>query len=533
MKRETMIKACRSGDVATVRRIIIEVGLEQSAVDPGEISSLSRLLSAANSSGMSPLSHACWCGRAEVVDLLLRAGADVNMADATAVGWTPLHAASMGNATIVESLLRVGGVRKDVRDAFGSTPLFLAAFNDHRDVVKLLLDSGADRNIADEDGRTPLLVASRRGNLSVVELLLANGADVDAASHDGTTPLIAAASGGHADVVRLLLHFGADTDAKNGDGRTARDASKDPSISDMITREEDRRKRCRGTDSDSEDEEMHRRRGVSGGSPKREATISAHIDDVARMHEACRIDDADAVEEMLLSGFDKDRTSISELTPLNIACYNRSPRAVDVLLRHGADMEKAGLMGQTPLHSACFARHRNIVESLLRAGARRDSRDVEGRTPLDIASSVGYDDIVALLRGSAVVEVIATSKSAPLVYDPILKRFGPRIEEIKIPFRRLVSVMASASAPLAYHLIPKSGDQLVEEMDTSDAAPPASVPALARPCKVCMEREIDIALVPCGHVVVCGDCWLKFPEDKRECPVCRRASTSVLKIYIS
>jgi len=48
-------------------------------------------------------------------------------------------------------------------------------------------------------------------------------------------------------------------------------------------------------------------------------------------------------------------------------------------------------------------------------------------------------------------------------------------------------------------------------------------------CKVCMEREIDTALLHCKHSVLCYDC-AKTLDD---CPICRKPITQVLKIYRS
>ena len=60
--------------------------------------------------GMSPLYHAVARGRATVVKLLLRAGADVNLAESHMPGLpTPLHnAASYGRIDVAELLLQAG-----------------------------------------------------------------------------------------------------------------------------------------------------------------------------------------------------------------------------------------------------------------------------------------------------------------------------------------------------------------------------------------------------------------------------------------
>ena len=37
-------------------------------------------------------------------------------------------------------------------------------------------------------------------------------------------------------------------------------------------------------------------------------------------------------------------------------------------------------------------------------------------------------------------------------------------------------------------------------------------------CKICMDKQVSIALKSCGHIVCCDDCAPKLP---RNCPLCR------------
>lgn len=71
-------------------------------------------------------------GKKPIVNILLEAGADVNMAN-----------------------------------AHGNTPLFVAAQNGHDVVVITLLQAGADANKANKTGKTPLFFAAIRGTLGV------------------------------------------------------------------------------------------------------------------------------------------------------------------------------------------------------------------------------------------------------------------------------------------------------------------------------------------------------------------------------
>jgi hypothetical protein len=180
--------------------------------------------------GVTPLFIASSTGKVSIVDLLLKAGADVNADTGSGYGppvdsgdfrgvtasdgITPLMAASdNGHITIVDLLLKAGAdVNKERKQ--GGTAIYLASQNGHADIVRLLLAAGADVNKALDSGNTSLIIASSDGNTEIVRLLLAAGADVNKANNNGITSLSIASQNGHADVVRLLLAAGADASIK-------------------------------------------------------------------------------------------------------------------------------------------------------------------------------------------------------------------------------------------------------------------------------------------------------------------------------
>lgn len=50
-------------------------------------------------------------------------------------------------------------------------------------------------------------------------------------------------------------------------------------------------------------------------------------------------------------------------------------------------------------------------------------------------------------------------------------------------------------------------------------------------CIVCMEKQIDILLEPCGHFCICNDCYLKF--EKKDCPCCKNKIKNKKAVFIS
>lgn len=50
-----------------------------------------------------------------------------------------------------------------------------------------------------------------------------------------------------------------------------------------------------------------------------------------------------------------------------------------------------------------------------------------------------------------------------------------------------------------------------------------------RMCKVCMDREVSVVFVPCGHLVTCGEC----ASNLRLCPICRAVIRESVRTFMS
>jgi ankyrin repeat protein len=151
---------------------------------------------------------ATYTGRVEHVKRLIAAGADINAQDDR--GRRPLHFAIRGgHADIVEILASSGADLNamDYDDNYGhrdQTLLHSAARMNHADVARVLIAYGANVRAQDRLGKTPLHTAAYFGNTSVVEVLLAHSADPNAETKSGETALACAQEAGFADVARLL-----------------------------------------------------------------------------------------------------------------------------------------------------------------------------------------------------------------------------------------------------------------------------------------------------------------------------------------
>ncbi|TFV63646.1 ankyrin repeat domain-containing protein [Geodermatophilus sp. DF01-2] len=195
--------------------------------------------------GWTPLHLAVAERRAEIVRLLVAAGADLSVP--TEHRRTPLHTALVSAPELVPLLRELGAPVDAASAAYlddvdrlgaeldGGAPLTdpvtgvhlltLAAAGGAAGSARALLDRGADA-----DGGA-LHAAAAGGRLELVRLLLAAGADVNRREPDtGRSPLHAAVSadGGPdaPEVVRELLDAGADVNATTADGASALDISR-------------------------------------------------------------------------------------------------------------------------------------------------------------------------------------------------------------------------------------------------------------------------------------------------------------------
>jgi ankyrin repeat protein len=165
--------------------------------------------------GSESLLTAAMEGDAAKLQSLLNKGADVNTARADGV--TALLEAIFynNNPHAIDVLIRAGA-DVNVSDSYGVNLLHLACLNRDAELVQKLLSKGADANRAKITGETPLLTCSNTGTIDGVSALLTHGAKVNAKeSKEDQTALMWASSEGYGNVVNLLVDAGADVHARS------------------------------------------------------------------------------------------------------------------------------------------------------------------------------------------------------------------------------------------------------------------------------------------------------------------------------
>jgi ankyrin repeat protein len=214
MQADEVIQTAKSGDVSKLSQLI-----ESNPEVPN----------ARAETGETPVMAALYHGHHDAVELLVGAGASLDIFAAAALGdmaaldaaltaepasvnafaydgWTPLHlAAFFGRKAAVERLLAVGaGLSTLSRNALRNTPLHAAVAGGHVDVSLLLIEAGADVNVRDAGGHTPFHIAAEGGYLPVARALFARGADAHAVDAEDRTPLARAVARGHTEIVDLI-----------------------------------------------------------------------------------------------------------------------------------------------------------------------------------------------------------------------------------------------------------------------------------------------------------------------------------------
>ncbi len=187
------------------------------------------VLSAASSAYADPiadhnLARAAALGDTKELTKALKMGANINFKFKEEGGLTPLMAASFsGHADVVEILLKAGA-DTSIRGPLGGQAIHLAVGQCREKVVEKLLAAKVKLDTTDK-GLTPLMMGMTENCAGTISLLLAAGDPVNAVQPDGWTPLMHAAAVGSPKVVSLLLKAGADREQKNAEGDTAADVA--------------------------------------------------------------------------------------------------------------------------------------------------------------------------------------------------------------------------------------------------------------------------------------------------------------------
>lgn len=333
-----------------------------------------------DANGGTPLHRACAFGSTEMCEMLLDAGADVNLLNID----TPLHrAACYGHVHICQLLLKRGADINGKSDGIKETPLHSAVRCGQLDVCKFLLDNGADINATDGWGRTPVYEASVNSNVDIFDFLIERGADVNIQCSNGYSPLFFAVLNGKSDFCKRLIECGADVNLKDGMGNTVlHKVASESRIVVYLTMIEH----------------------LFGKLPDNEGNWNA----------VCKV--------LLDAGANVNVENNCGDTPLHLAALSCNLPIVEILLEHGANPSAVNKYGCSPMDYS-FERCVDSVylnkltpvqndellvqsvlsgdvlevKKLLRMGANPNAKDESGTPVVTLASTAHRKDIVSIL----------------------------------------------------------------------------------------------------------------------------------------
>lgn len=150
----------------------------------------------------------------------------------------------------------------------------------------------------------------------------------------------------------------------------------------------------------------------------------------------------------------------------------------------------------------------------------------------------------ARLRGSKIFACTSAAVDSKDDADNIRRVMEPILREIRFPLMRLedfaigpfssgifsndevneiLNVILGKNVATKFNVNPRAFD------NASERAPAVEKPTDSSrvTCKVCLDREVSLVFVPCGHLVSCSSC----ADHLTDCPVCRKRITSKIRTF--
>jgi ankyrin repeat protein len=420
-----------AGPALSVR--MVEVARDGTAAELVLVRVLGARSEASDHDGRTALMFVAGHGRPWLTQFLLSTGADPNVRAAD--GTTALHFAS---GAVVDVLVRAGA-DVNIANRAGATPLVAAAEVGRLDAVKRLRAAGAR---GDARFNAPLLEAAQRGDADGVRAYAYLAGDLYARDASGRTAFMWAVERSDAVMIRILGDAAGYAGPPPGGGETpmlpetARPAPPAPEritpIADALIDEHGTTRLMRAAARG----DLAEVRGLLAGRANPDARDRRS--GFTSLHLAAQSGHPEVVAALIHGGATLEARSVHDTTPLMVAAQSGQIEAIKVLLRAGADLPTRTGNGMTalalaagwgqaktvrflaavgadvneadpaaaPLIAAVLSpnvdspRRLETVKALLQAGADPQSKLRDGSTALGVAQQQGDREVVKLLEAA-------------------------------------------------------------------------------------------------------------------------------------
>ncbi|KAK9804415.1 hypothetical protein WJX72_011623 [[Myrmecia] bisecta] len=339
---------------------------------------------------------------------MIQHGFDVNSTDYD--GRTALMLACVKGHADVVSVLLAAGAQASLKDSQGNMALNEACINGHDNLIAMLTAHGARMDeISGKEQATALCWAVFEGNLPLLRRYLAAGMDVNAQNFDLRTALHISASEGSLAAVRILVEdFKAHLDTRDRWDATPLDEAIRVGAASVATY----------------------LRGVCPPELVKQVDMQQLEKRTMKFLYASSRGDVATMQQMLEAGCNPNCADYDGRTALMLACVDKHAPVVALLLSAGADTSLHDNLGNTALTEACkygadecidlivkkngqlgiegvrcavqlciavFEHDLVLVNRYISAGADINASDFDGRTALHIAASDGHLETVRVL----------------------------------------------------------------------------------------------------------------------------------------
>lgn len=381
--------------------------------------------------GATALQFAASFGDEEVVNLLLKEGANGKLTDNTGANALS-SAANSGNLAVVETLIKAG---VKVEANHHTTSIHVAAFfNDTAVLAKILTENPEAINQTNEKGFSALHNACYRGNWEACNLLIDNNADIDLKNPKSqVNALQLAVSNGHYSITQLLIEHGAKLDHKDDQGITSLQSAIEKNyfgiaelliksganILDPIDSRKNTYLHLAVQKNLSELTELLVKAGANINSVNTEVISPLHLaiqqgknsavkpliqqnanldsqQNLLEMAVTATMDNPEMLKLLMSAGVSTKLHNSQQNSLLHFAANNKHSQSLKLLIESGLDVNASNALGVTPLHIAVNNADKDSILILLNAGAKLIA-DAEGKTPLDFAEEDKLDEIILLL----------------------------------------------------------------------------------------------------------------------------------------